>query len=63
MELKPWHFFTRVHLADDRMAEAEAFERELISFYPNDEAEVIELITSWMLRMGLISPQDAGGFI
>lgn len=41
----------------------QAFEAELLTAYPAEAAEVVELIASWGHRLGVLTRDDLEGFI
>nr|WP_231110612.1 hypothetical protein [Xanthomonas arboricola] len=53
----------RVASAVDRWSVAEQFEAELLAQYPADATEIIELMTHWLNRLGLIEADQLIGFV
>ena len=41
----------------------ERFESELLQRYPGDATEIIELISHWMHRLGIINSQQLRGYV
>ncbi|WP_166769644.1 hypothetical protein [Xanthomonas arboricola] len=53
----------RAASAVDKWSVAEQFEAELLAQYPADATEVIELMTYWLNRLGLIEADQLIGFV
>lgn len=53
----------RVADAAEPLEVLQQFEAELLARYPADAAEVVELITSWDHRLGVLTNGDLEGFI